>query len=59
MIKYQDYVIRPNKTYPSSVEIYFPGKGGRLPDVLTGLFTSVGVAKEMIDRYLHNRHKKD
>lgn len=53
MIKeYMGYHIRPNRELPTNYEIYFPGKGGKLPNILTGLFTSVGLAKSNIDKYL-------
>lgn len=51
MIKYHDYVIRPIKFMPTSYEVVFDGKG-KVPNILQGAFTSIGIAKDAIDRYL-------
>jgi hypothetical protein len=52
MIEYQGFAIKPAKIVSTSYEVYVPGRGGKLPKALEGLFTSVGVAKTSIDKYL-------
>lgn len=56
---YNGFQIKPHKEYPSSVIIVTDGKGGKIPDILGGLFTSRGIAKTMIDKYLMSKQKKD
>lgn len=59
MIEYREYQIKAHKEWPSLLVIVTAGKGGKIPNVLDGLFTSVAVAKERIDSYLENRIKKE
>lgn len=56
---YKGYQIKPHKEYPSSCIIVTDGKGGKIPDVLSGLFTSKGLAALTIDKYLDTKVKKD
>ena len=58
MIEYEGYQIKPHKEFPSNVIIVTAGRGGKIPNVLDGLFTSGLVAKEAIDRYLENKKKE-
>lgn len=48
---YKDFKILPAKGMPHHYEISFDGRG-KVANQLTGLFTSVGIAKEAINRYL-------
>ena len=54
---YNGYQIKPHKLYPTSWIVVTDGKGGKIPDVLTSLFTSVGIAKNEIDKYLSRKNK--
>lgn len=57
MISYKGYYIKNHLSFPSLFFIVTEGQGGRIPAKMKGLFTSVGVAKELINTYTHNRDK--
>lgn len=57
MIVYKGYQIKPHKLYPTLSVVVTDGKGGKVPDVLTSLFTSTGIAKFEIDTYLAKKNK--
>lgn len=57
--QYRGYDIKAHKEHSKHYIVVTSGKGGKIPDVLTGLFTSVGVAKGVIDKYLDNKKVKD
>jgi hypothetical protein len=50
-IEYEGYFISPDKNIPTCCFISTVGKGGKIPDMLTGLFTTPTIAKKEIDRY--------
>jgi NCAIR mutase (PurE)-related protein len=52
------YQVKPHKEHPSSYIVVTDGKGGKIPDVLTGLFTSPTIAMQTIDRYLDSKKKE-
>jgi hypothetical protein len=52
MLIYRGYQIKPSKQFPASYVCATDGKGGKIPNVLDGLFTSAGLIKERIDLYL-------
>lgn len=54
---YNGYQIKPHKEIPTCYIVVTDGKGGKIPDILTGLFTSVGIAKDKIDKYLDSKVK--
>lgn len=56
---YKGYLIKPNKQMPSSYCVATAGQGGKIPAVLEGLFTSVGIAKIEIDAYLMSKEVKN
>lgn len=58
MIEFEGYQIKPHKDFPSNVIIVTAGRGGKIPNVLDGLFTSGLVAKEAITRYLESKKKE-
>lgn len=58
MIVHQGYQIKPDKKNPSSVLIVTDGRGGKIPNALDGLFTSVTIAKEAVDAYLASKPTK-
>lgn len=55
MIEYSGYQIKPHKQWPSSLIIVTAGQGGKIPNDLSGLFTSPGIAKQTIDVYLESK----
>ena len=57
MIKYRDYQIKPHREMANHVIVVTDGKGGKIPMVLDGMFTSATVAKEHIDRYLETKKR--
>ena len=57
--KHRGYLISPAKASPSLVTIATEGRGGKIPNSLTGMYTSVGLAKLDIDRYLESKGKED
>ena len=59
MIEYKGYQIKAFKDSPSLSLIVTAGKGGKIPDILSGLFTSTGIAKRGIDAYLNSKAKKE
>lgn len=52
MREYKEYQIKPDKQYPSHYVIVTAGRGGKIPNVLSGLFTSVKIGMDAIDKYL-------
>lgn len=52
MIEYQGYYIKPHKEHPKSYVIVTEGRGGKIPDIMAGMFTDKGTAKSVIDFYL-------
>jgi hypothetical protein len=57
MLVYKGYQIKPHKQLPSHLIVVTDGKGGKIPDVLSGMFTSYNVAKQLIDEYLVGKNK--
>lgn len=58
-LEYRGYYIKPYKLMPSSYNIATVGKGGKIPAVLEGLFTSVGIAKDCINAYILTKEVKN
>lgn len=56
---YKNYIIKPDKAFPSSLVVATEGQGGKIPAVLEGLFTSYLVAKTSIDTYLETKVRKN
>lgn len=59
MVEYRNYQIKPDKQYPNNCVIVTSGRGGKIPDVLGGLFTSVKIGMVAIDKYLMGKPEKD
>ncbi len=55
MIEYRGYQIKPYKPSPSLYVCATAGRGGKIPDVLGGQFTSTGLVKSLIDQYLEGK----
>jgi hypothetical protein len=56
---YNGYQIKPYPASPSCSIVVTDGKGGKVPNVLAGLFTSPTVAMQAIDDYLGTKEMKD
>lgn len=52
MKTYKGYYIKPDKITPNNCVIVTEGRGGKIPNVLDGLFTSIQTAVNAIDKYL-------
>lgn len=59
MKEYRGYQIKPDKQYPNNYVIVTSGRGGKIPNVLDGLFTSVPIGMNAIDKYLMGKPDKD
>ena len=59
MVIYNGYQIKPHKTVPTAYIVVTDGQGGKVPDMLTGMYTSPKVAKQDIDRYLESKPIKE
>lgn len=57
IIEYNGYQIKPHKSFPSHHIIVTSGKGGKIPDIMSGMFTSAGIAKTIVDAYLSSKVK--
>lgn len=57
--EYKGYYIAPDKTAPSIYSVATTGRGGKVPDVLSGLFTTRVLAMKEIDRYISTRKVKN
>ena len=58
-MEHRGYYIKPHKDYPMQYLISTVGIGGKIPDVMHGMFTSSGIAKDVIDYYLATRPSKE
>lgn len=56
---YKDYQIKPHKEYPGTLIIVTDGKGGKIPDCMAGMFTSVKICQKLIDDYLAAKEAND
>lgn len=57
-IEYRGYIIKPHKETPTNYSVSTAGKGGKIPNVLDGLFTTPSYAKLTIDTYLESKAEK-
>jgi hypothetical protein len=53
--EYKGYVIRPHLNNPRTLIIIVPGRGGKIPKVLEGLFTDRATAMKAVDVYLESK----
>jgi hypothetical protein len=54
-LQHKGYFIKSDKHFPSLLTISTTGRGGKIPSVMEGLFTSVGDAKQVIDSYTEGK----
>lgn len=55
---YKDYIIKPALQSPSLLTVATTGRGGKIPKILEGMFTSHNEVKRIIDFYLDNKTKE-
>ncbi len=58
MKEYKGYYIKNHKTYPSHYIVVTAGQGGKIPDVLSSMFTTPQYAIDAIDAYLLTKKVK-
>lgn len=56
---YNGYEVKPHKEHPLSYIVVTAGKGGKIPNVLSGMYTSPTIAMTEIDRYLESKSPKE
>lgn len=56
-MNYKGYLITPSKTSPGLYGVATEGRGGKIPNSLTGGYTTRGEAIKDIDRYLETKEK--
>lgn len=56
-IEYGKYYIQNIKNNPRMFEIGYSGRGGKLPDALTGKFTEARFAQQAVDRYTEPKRR--
>lgn len=59
MNEYKGYLITTNPSFPTLVRVSVAGRGGKIPKVLDGNFTSHSVVKSLIDAYQRTRKVGD
>jgi hypothetical protein len=59
IVQHNGYDIKPNKETPNCCIIVTSGRGGKIPNILDGMFTTPEYAKRAIDKYLESKIKKD
>ena len=57
--EYKGYQIKPHKEHPKSYIIVTAGKGGKIPDLMDGLFTTRMIARSVIDSYVDVKQAKE
>ncbi len=57
--EYEGYYIKPSPQHPKTYIVVTSGRGGKIPNILSGMFTSKQVAKDVIDIYLASQPKKE
>lgn len=55
--EYLGYQIKPHKLYPNNYIVVTAGQGGKIPDVLSTMFTTRQYAMDAIDLYLKTKKK--
>ena len=56
--EYKGYYVKPAKESPSCYQVVNVGKGGKIPDCLSGMFTNRATANLEIDLYLQRKESK-
>lgn len=56
-MNYKGYIISPASSGAKCYSIATEGRGGKIPDIMGGVFTSRGVAMQLIDSYVESKQK--
>jgi hypothetical protein len=56
-MEYKGYLIKPAKGLARCYTVATEGRGGKIPDIMQGFFTTTGVAMSVIDLYLETKAK--
>lgn len=56
-MNYKGYIISPMKGVGKAYTIATEGRGGKIPNMMLGMFTSRGSAMQVIDLYLSSKEK--
>lgn len=56
--EYKGYQVKPHPQMPAHCIVVTAGKGGKIPAVLEGMFTSPSIAYGRIDSYLESKEAK-
>ena len=56
-MEYKGFIVKPHKESPKLLTVATAGRGGKVPDVLTGLFTTRGLVYAIIDAYVENKEQ--
>jgi hypothetical protein len=59
IVDYKGYLIKPHAQNPTNYIAVTAGKGGKIPNVLEGMFTHPALIKKIIDAYLESKPVKD
>lgn len=57
ILSYKGYQVKPSKQFTRLYTVVTEGRGGKVPTVLTSVFTSPQYAKQAIDAYLQSKPK--
>jgi NCAIR mutase (PurE)-related protein len=52
IIIYEGYQVKPHNQHPKHYIVVTDGRGGKIPSMLEGMFTTPVLAKAAIDNYL-------
>jgi hypothetical protein len=58
-LEHKGYYIKPHKEHPYCYIVVTVGKGGTVPDRLSGMYTTRALAKIEIDNYLETKPIKE
>lgn len=57
--EHNGYLIQPHKDSPNCYTVATSGRGGKIPDILGGLYTTRALAMSEIDHYIATRQPKE
>lgn len=55
---YRGYIISADSAFPSLLSVAVEGRGGKIPNVLSGRFTSHREVTNLVDHYLEQSEAK-
>lgn len=58
MMTYNGFIISPHKLSPSLYVVATEGRGGKVPNILSGSFTTLKTAQSVIDSYVESQGEK-